>query len=135
VLQRAELDALADLNPRLGGLLIQPLRATAQLSLIEGDAGLAEGVRVVATPGHTPGHQSVLVEAADETVAITGDLLVHAVQLVDPAVAYTYESDPERARVSRQELLHELAARGGSWLATPHLTAPFIPAEAATARQ
>ena len=29
---------------------------------IDGDAELAEGVRILATPGHTPGHQSLLID-------------------------------------------------------------------------
>ena len=29
---------------------------------LDGDLDLAEGVRLISTPGHTPGHQSVLVE-------------------------------------------------------------------------
>lgn len=35
------------------------------LTQIDGDVDVAEGVRVVFTPGHTPGHQSVVVD--DET--------------------------------------------------------------------
>lgn len=33
--------------------------------LLEGDSVVAEGVSVVKTPGHTPGHQSVLVRKSD----------------------------------------------------------------------
>jgi N-acyl homoserine lactone hydrolase len=36
----------------------------ARLRLAHGDEEVAEGVRLLATPGHTPGHQSVVVEAA-----------------------------------------------------------------------
>lgn len=32
------------------------------LVVIEGDHDVAPGVRIIATPGHTPGHQSVLIE-------------------------------------------------------------------------
>lgn len=38
---------------------------SVDLNVIDGDQEIAEGVRVVATPGHTPGHQSVLVESSD----------------------------------------------------------------------
>lgn len=30
--------------------------------IVDGDADLADGVRILATPGHTPGHQSLLVD-------------------------------------------------------------------------
>jgi len=35
--------------------------AGARFELLDGDTQIAEGVRVIATPGHTVGHQSVMV--------------------------------------------------------------------------
>jgi len=35
--------------------------AGARFELLDGDSEIAEGVRVIATPGHTVGHQSVMV--------------------------------------------------------------------------
>lgn len=43
-----------------------------QLRLVDGDVSLAPGVRLLATPGHTPGHQSLVIEARDERVVIGG---------------------------------------------------------------
>jgi glyoxylase-like metal-dependent hydrolase (beta-lactamase superfamily II) len=39
---------------------------------VEGDAEVAEGVSVLATPGHTTGHQSVLVRSGDTLTLIVG---------------------------------------------------------------
>src|SRR5690348_15605277 len=47
--------------------------AGARFELIDGDAEIAEGVRVVATPGHTAGHQSVIVESGDGSAVMIGD--------------------------------------------------------------
>ena len=47
--------------------------AGARFELIDGDAEIASGVRVVATPGHTVGHQSVLVDTADGGAVMIGD--------------------------------------------------------------
>ena len=77
------------------------------------------------TPGHTPGHQSVLLRGGGRQVVITGDVLVHAVQLVAPDVAYAFEADPELARATRRELLAR-AERMPTWLATAHLNTPFV---------
>jgi glyoxylase-like metal-dependent hydrolase (beta-lactamase superfamily II) len=123
LLQQAEHDAIDTLNPALRERLIDPLRATDQLSLVDGDARLAGPLRAVATPGHTPGHQSVLLDGP-EPVLVTGDLLVHALQLVAPHLPYAIEADPDAARRSRTGWLAELAARGGT-LATAHLGEPF----------
>ena len=40
--------------------------AGARYELLDGDTELAQGLRVVSTPGHTIGHQSVAVEQAEQ---------------------------------------------------------------------
>ncbi len=47
--------------------------AGARFELIDGDAQIAEGVRVVATPGHTVGHQSVIVDIPGGGAVMIGD--------------------------------------------------------------
>jgi N-acyl homoserine lactone hydrolase len=47
--------------------------AGAKFELVDGDAQIADGVRVVATPGHTVGHQSVVVDTADGGAVMIGD--------------------------------------------------------------
>src|SRR5262245_4925317 len=54
------------------------------------------------------------------------DVLVHAVQLANPDVAYAFEADEAVARDSRRRLLGR-ARRRGSLLATAHLTRSFVP--------
>ncbi|TDD46072.1 MBL fold metallo-hydrolase [Nonomuraea terrae] len=126
LLQRAEFDALDALNPQLRETLTDPLAAAGRLRLLDGDTPLRAG-RTVATPGHTPGHQSVLVADGRELALVTGDLLVHALQLLHPELAYSHEIDPEAARRSRERMFaRETATR--LHLATPHLTEPFISA-------
>ncbi|MET8004156.1 MBL fold metallo-hydrolase [Nonomuraea glycinis] len=125
LLQRAEFDALDALNPQLRETLTDPLVAAGRLRLLDGDTPLRAG-RTVATPGHTPGHQSVLVADGRELALVTGDLLVHALQL-HPELAYAHEIDPEAARHSRKRVLGRETATT-LHLATPHLTEPFISA-------
>jgi N-acyl homoserine lactone hydrolase len=62
--------------------------ANAQFELLDGDAQIAPGVRVVATPGHTVGHQSVIV--GGELGAVT-DLLIG-----DAAYTSDFYADPDR---------------------------------------
>ena len=47
--------------------------AGARFELVDCDAVVADGVRVLATPGHTVGHQSVLVETSDGGAIMIGD--------------------------------------------------------------
>lgn len=127
VVQRAETEALDRQDP-VWDWVVEPLRASGQLQEADGRVRLGEGLTLLPTPGHTPGHQSVLVTGpgrADRPVLITGDALVHPVQLVAPAVAYRYERDPVAARLSREALL-AMAVERGAVLATAHLTRAFL---------
>jgi len=44
----------------------------ATYELLDGDAAIRAGLRALSTPGHTPGHQSVIVETEDGPVVIAG---------------------------------------------------------------
>ena len=125
VLQRAELAAIDEINPGLTDRLIKPLQAADRLELADGDRQLAQDVRAISTPGHTPGHQSVLVASQDRWLLVASDLLVHAVQLVEPRTVYALEMDAEQAAATRVRLLAELIERRGT-LATSHLGQPFV---------
>ncbi|TDE58656.1 MBL fold metallo-hydrolase [Nonomuraea mesophila] len=116
VLQQAELDAAA-------GPMLDDVVSTIkdQLHVVEGDADVAPGVRVHLAPGHTPGHQ--IVRAGD--VAMTGDLVLHPVQLDDPGLPYLYDDDQEAAARTRAQTLAALRGQGAI-LATAHFGEPFL---------
>lgn len=130
LVQSAEVAALDRADP-VWDWTVAPLRAAGQLHEVAGEHRLAPGITLLPTPGHTPGHQSVLVEGASapggrhRDVLVTGDVLVHAVQLADPAVPYSRERDRAAARASREEVL-ALAVRRRALLATAHLTRAFV---------
>jgi glyoxylase-like metal-dependent hydrolase (beta-lactamase superfamily II) len=41
-----------------------------RLRLVNGEVEIVEGIRLFPTPGHTPGHQSVVIEAGGERVVL-----------------------------------------------------------------
>jgi glyoxylase-like metal-dependent hydrolase (beta-lactamase superfamily II) len=84
-------------------------------------AEVSPGVHVHHAPGHTPGHQ--IARVGD--VAITGDLVLHPVQLDDPAIRYVYDDDQEAAARTRAEVLATLRAERAI-LATAHFGEPFL---------
>tara|TARA_Y100000310_G_C20694653_1_gene824701 strand:+ start:4581 stop:5321 length:741 start_codon:yes stop_codon:yes gene_type:complete len=43
---------------------------------LEGDQEILPGIRVIRTPGHSPGHQSVLVQGKEKVYAIAGDAIM-----------------------------------------------------------
>jgi len=58
-----------------------------------GDEQIADGVKILATPGHTAGHQSVLIEAGHERVVVGGQL-VWAADEIGAEVASASNVDP-----------------------------------------
>ncbi|MFG3437933.1 MBL fold metallo-hydrolase [Nonomuraea sp. NPDC047897] len=117
VLQRADLDAV---RGEVLDRVVTPIKD--RLQVVEGDQEVAPGVRVHLTAGHTPGHQIVRVGE----LAITGDLVLHPVQLTDPAIPYVYDDDQDRAAATRAEVLAGLRAERAI-LATAHFPEPFLP--------
>jgi glyoxylase-like metal-dependent hydrolase (beta-lactamase superfamily II) len=75
------------------------------------DAELAPGVRYVATPGHSPGHMSVLVESGGAQLMIGGDALTNAlISFQKPDWPLGTDLDREQAIATRLALLDRLAA-------------------------
>ncbi|MGZ4333476.1 MAG: MBL fold metallo-hydrolase [Gaiellaceae bacterium] len=52
---------------------------------LDGDAVLFDGVSVLFTPGHSPGHQAVVVETGEGTVVLGGDVTYSMRELIDGA--------------------------------------------------
>ncbi|MEV4432571.1 MBL fold metallo-hydrolase [Streptomyces sp. NPDC049585] len=89
-----------------------PVEEAGLLDLVdvpEGGVEIAPGLRLVSTPGHTPGHVSVELTSRGERALITGDCIHHPVQLARPAVGACVDIDPARSEASRRELLDSLA--------------------------
>jgi glyoxylase-like metal-dependent hydrolase (beta-lactamase superfamily II) len=57
----------------------QPSISGLDFDTVVGQREVAPGVTVIPTPGHTPGHQSVMVELEEEIVIYTGDVAPLAV--------------------------------------------------------
>jgi N-acyl homoserine lactone hydrolase len=52
---------------------------------LDGDAELFPGVSVLSTPGHTTGHQAVVVDTVDGPVVLAGDVTYSMRELIDGA--------------------------------------------------
>jgi glyoxylase-like metal-dependent hydrolase (beta-lactamase superfamily II) len=117
VVQRVEWElATADL-PELRGAYppdnLWPLERAGQLRLIDGEIEILPGLSGVPTPGHTSGHQSILIEQGGETAIYVGDLCPTARHL--PALwCMAYDVDLLEVRRRKPLILGEAA--DGDWL-------------------
>ncbi|MGZ5349062.1 MAG: MBL fold metallo-hydrolase [Actinomycetota bacterium] len=97
------------------------LAEEGRVSLEAEDHEIVSGVRLLHTPGHTPGHRSVLV---DDAVLLTGDLLHLPIQAANPSWPSSHDEDPELGARSRTAVLGRAAA-AGPLIGVPHFARPF----------
>lgn len=85
----------------------QPLED--RVEFLEDGQTVVPGVTLVGTPGHTPGHASVIVSSGRERAIILGDVVHCPVQLEEADWACLADVDPGLGRLTRERLWQELA--------------------------
>jgi glyoxylase-like metal-dependent hydrolase (beta-lactamase superfamily II) len=92
-------------------------------ALVDLDHRIVPGLRLYPTPGHTPGHVSILLESAGSRAVISGDAVHHPAQLAHPQWGIFSDFDPEAARRSRMELFGMCADTGALFIGS-HFAPP-----------
>jgi len=88
---------------------IDPIVAAGLVDYITTDHQLTDEVSLFPTPGHTPGHVSVLIRSGGEEAVITGDMMHHPIQLTDPLRHGNFDMDRELAARTRQVFVERFA--------------------------
>jgi glyoxylase-like metal-dependent hydrolase (beta-lactamase superfamily II) len=79
--------------------------------LIKGGEEVAPGVTAVDTPGHTPGHISVLISSGREELLLSGDVVVNSeVSFLHPEWPFGFDIDVPQATKTRMAFLDRAAA-------------------------
>lgn len=88
---------------------IRPVVDAGLVDLVDLPYDVAAGVRLVPTPGHTPGHASLRVRSAGgDELFISGDAFHHPSQIAHPEWSSLSDDDPEQAVSTRERILAEL---------------------------
>jgi glyoxylase-like metal-dependent hydrolase (beta-lactamase superfamily II) len=82
---------------------------------------VAPGVQVMHTPGHTPGHQIVVVSSGTERAMILGDTVHCSAQVPEEDMTFMFDIDPVRAREWREQILGD-AADTATMIGASHLS-------------
>ncbi len=107
-----------------GRSAMRRLQELGRLDLDDRDREVAPGVRVVHSPGHTPGHRSVILTDGPSSMLLTGDLLHLPIQVAHPEWESGHDKDPGLGVASRVGLLTR--ARDGRWhVAVSHFGQPL----------
>ena len=84
---------------------VRPVVDAGLADLVETDHLLCDSLRLVPTPGHTPGHVALAIESEGSRALITGDCTHHPVQWAEPDWEMSADTDSAQAAVTRRALL------------------------------
>ncbi len=102
-------------DPRSRGLRVVAAESLAPVldaglaDFVETDHVVCDDVRLVSTPGHTPGHVSVRISSRGEEALITGDFVHHPCQLAHPEWAARVDFDKVESTATRARVFAALA--------------------------
>jgi len=98
-------DHLKALLLRCAADMLSPVQQ--RLELVDDEAEVVPGIRVVATPGHTPGHMALEVRSQGETFIDAVDAIMHPI-LIERLDWYSVvDLLPEKALASRRRVLEQ----------------------------
>lgn len=117
VVQRGEFEYATHANERTSASYFpnnwDVIFAEERFDLIEGNQELRPGIRTRLTPGHTPFHQSIVLESGGETLCFLGDVVPTAHHLPLPWIM-GYDVEPLVTLESKRALLSD--AVSNDWL-------------------
>jgi glyoxylase-like metal-dependent hydrolase (beta-lactamase superfamily II) len=102
---------------------VWPLADLGLIELMDGEHSLTRELTAVPTPGHTPGHVSILITSQNERALVLGDVAHSPVQVQEPDWTSRADMDPELTRQTRRALLDRLE-REEITVAAGHFQAP-----------
>ena len=104
---------------------VLPVVEAGQTELVQAGHKLGDHVSLIPTPGHTPGHVSVMISSGHYEAVITGDALHSTAQCWHPDWHFKFDVDPEMAVTSRIQLLERVSESGCVVLGS-HFSLPSI---------
>jgi glyoxylase-like metal-dependent hydrolase (beta-lactamase superfamily II) len=102
----------ADLANQAQMQQVIPLQEMGLLDLVSGEVAINAEITTYPTPGHTPGHQSIMVSSAGERVLITGDLAHHPAQVDQTDWNSAFDIDGPTTARTRADMFAQLEADG-----------------------
>lgn len=89
-------------------------------------AEIAPGIVTIATPGHTPGHMSLVVNSGGETLIVSADCVTHPyISFEHPGWWPRTDLDQQTAEASRRKLL-DMAATDKAMMLVYHISFPGL---------
>lgn len=83
-------------------------RIADRVQLFRDGAEPLPGIEAMASPGHTPGHTSYVLNLAGDPLVITGDVLSHPLTIAHPDWRWGTDQEPAQAIETRKRVLDRL---------------------------
>lgn len=83
------------------------------------------GFELYPTPGHSPGHVSIVFRSGHDTALFSGDILHHPIQVFDPTLITIFDADQEAALKHRRWGLNFTADHKALFF-SPHFAATSV---------
>ncbi len=96
-------------NPELAFIRKNLLPIQYQVDLVDHEAEIVPGVRVVPAPGHTPGHMVVDIFSNGEQLLCVSDAFIHPIHIEHPEWHTTFDMAPEQLITTRNLILNKAA--------------------------
>ena len=107
---------------------VRPVVDAGMVDFVDDHFRLCNEVSLSPTPGHTPGHVSVLINSKKKRALITGDFIHHPVQMTKTDWCSPADFDQKQSQLTRETLLEKYVNQDiliiGTHFATP--TAGYI---------
>jgi glyoxylase-like metal-dependent hydrolase (beta-lactamase superfamily II) len=84
---------------------VLPVIEASKADLVRGDHEIDDHVRLLPTPGHTPGHVAVEFGRGRTDAVMTGDMIHSPLQARYPELSVKFDVDPVQAAATRRSLL------------------------------
>jgi glyoxylase-like metal-dependent hydrolase (beta-lactamase superfamily II) len=88
---------------------VKPIADAGKADLVASDHRLTDEITLIPTPGHSPGHMSILITSDGETGLLTGDVAHHPCQMAHLDWSSTADFDPVQSAATRRELFSRFA--------------------------
>jgi glyoxylase-like metal-dependent hydrolase (beta-lactamase superfamily II) len=88
---------------------VRPVVDAGLVDLIEPDHIICPELGLLPTPGHTPGHVSIVIESEGHKAIVTGDMMHNPIQLERPDDTGRFDMDQAMARRTRIAFIDTMA--------------------------
>ena len=88
---------------------VAPIVAAGQADFVTSTHVLNEYMRLLPTPGHTPGHVAIVAGRGADRAVFTGDLIHSPIQARYPDILMFTDEDPGQAAATRRQFLERYA--------------------------